>query len=389
MWGPYPSPAAVVNDGGRRIERVRRPSRRQLQRVADYAIPWGVGIFLVLVVLDEHDARGFADGLALLALALAVVQALALRWRRRRPEAATAVVLAAGLGYWLIVPEIVISVAGLFAIGSLAAARPPRVSLVGLLALVALTALNFATTTAEDTQFSMGLVVVAWALGEVLRSQRTALREETRRAVSEEQARIARELHDVIAHSVSVIVVQASAAVEVFDRRPDQARAALGSIERAGRDALGELRRLLGAVRPAGEGADPTAPQPGLDRLDELVAPLRASGLVVAVRREGTPRELPAGVELSAYRIVQEALTNALRHAHATRVDARVAYGDDAIEVEVRDDGRGAASGGGSGGHGLVGMRERAALLGGTLEAGPAPSGGYRVHARLPLEAAT
>jgi signal transduction histidine kinase len=138
--------------------------------------------------------------------------------------------------------------------------------------------------------------------------------------VGEEQARIARELHDVIAHSVSTIVVQTAAADDVFDTRPDQARAALRSIERAGRDPLGELRRLLSAVRP-GVGAEPTGPQPGLDRIEELVEPLRTSGLSVTVRQEGPATSLPAGVDLSAYRIVQEALTNTLRHARASRAE--------------------------------------------------------------------
>ena len=172
---------------------------------------------------------------------------------------------------------------GLFAIASLAAARPPRVSLVGLVALIALVSANLFTSTVEDAVFTMGLAIGAWALGEAARNRRVAIHEEARRAVSEEQARIARELHDVIAHSVSVIVVQAAAADDVFDARPDQARAALRSIERAGRDALAELRRLLSAVRPGADG--PSDPQPGLDRLDELAEPLRA-----AASGRGAPR---------------------------------------------------------------------------------------------------
>ena len=186
-----------------------------------------------------------------------------------------AVSLVAGLGFQLIVPEVVLPIAGLFAIQSLAATRPPRVSLPGLLGLEALVATNFFTATVGDTVFTMAVAVGAWALGEAARNRRVAIHEATRRAVSEEQARIARELHDVIAHSVSVIVVQAAAADDVFDERPDQARAALQTIERAGREALGELRRLLGAVRPDAAGG-PADPQPGLDRLDELAEPLRA-----------------------------------------------------------------------------------------------------------------
>jgi signal transduction histidine kinase len=247
------------------------------------------------------------------------------------------------------------------------------------------TSLNFFTTTDDDAVFALALAGGSWALGEAARNRRRAIREEARRAVGDEQARIARELHDVIAHSVSVIVVQASAAEDVFDTRPDQARAALRSIEQAGRDALRELRTLLGG--PPGD-PDPTHPQPGLARLDELAEPLRLGGLEVVVRREGEGPELPAGVDLSAYRIVQEALTNTLRHARATRAEVTVRFGDGAVELEIRDDGRGSPGALVNGaGQGLVGMRERAALLGGTLEAGPLPGGGYRVHARLPLEA--
>ncbi len=247
--------------------------------------------------------------------------------------------------------------------------------------------MNFFTTTVDDTVFAMVLAGGAWALGEAARNRRKAIDEGARRAVGDEQARIARELHDVIAHSVSVIVVQASAADDVFDTRPDQARAALRSIEQAGRDALRELRTLLAGDAPG--DPDPTRPQPGLARLDELAEPLRLAGLEVVVHREGEAPRLPAGVDLSAYRIVQEALTNTLRHARATRAEVTVRYGAGAVEVEVRDDGRGVplvADVNGAG-QGLVGMRERAALLGGTLEAGPLPGGGYRVHARLPLEA--
>ena len=314
------------------------------------------------------------------------MQGAALHWRRRHPERVTAIVLGAGLGYQLLVPEVVLPFAGFFAVGSLAAARPPRVSLFGLAGLVALSATNFFTATAGDTVFTMGLAVGAWALGEADRNRRAAYREEARRAVSEEQGRIARELHDVIAHSVSVIVVQAAAADHVFEDKPDQARAALRSIEAAGRDVQRELRRLVAIVRPSVQ-PEAAHPQPGLDRLDELAAPLRAAGLRVEVRSEGEARPLPAGVDLSAYRIVQEALTNTLRHARATRAEVTVRYSAEAVELNVLDDGRGAGTAAGDGGgYGLMGMRERAAMLGGTLEAGPLAGGGYRVRARLPLE---
>jgi signal transduction histidine kinase len=352
--------------------------------VADYAIPWSVGLFLVLVAMDEH-ATPTTWPLLALGVVLAAVQGAALRWRRRRPELVMAVTVVGGFAYYVVTPEVVLPIAGYFAIWSLAVARPPRVSLAGLLALEALAAANFFTATVDDTTFAMVLAAAVWALGEAARNRRVAIEEGARRAVGEEQARIARELHDVIAHSVSVIVVQASAADDVFDDRPDQARAALRSIERAGRDAMAELRRLLSAVRP-GAASGATQPQPGLDRLDELAEPLRAGGLTVVVRREGPTAPVPAGVDLSAYRIVQEALTNTLRHARATRAEVTVRFDSDALEVDVRDDGTATPSDdGGTVGHGLVGMRERASLLGGTLEAGPLPHGGYRVHARLPL----
>jgi signal transduction histidine kinase len=357
--------------------------RRTFARFADFAIPWGVGLLLVLTVFDEADKHDEPSAVLFAGLALVLVQAIALRWRRRQPERVMAVVLVTGLAFQLLYPQIVVPFPALFAVGSLAAVRPPRASLVWLAGVVALAATNFFTTTVEDTVFTMGLAVGAWALGEAARNRRVAIEEETQRAMAEEQARIARELHDVIAHSVSMIVVQAAAADDVFDERPDQAREALRSIEQAGRDAMAELRRLLSAVRP-GVQEEGTEPQPGLDRIDELAESLRAGGLQVAVRREGEPADLPAGLDLSAYRIVQEALTNTLRHARATRADVTLSYATDALELDIRDDGR-APAGNGTGGHGLVGMRERAALLGGELEAGPHPDGGYRVHARLPL----
>jgi signal transduction histidine kinase len=238
---------------------------------------------------------------------------------------------------------------------------------------------------------------VAWILGDRIGARRAYLRdleerareherereEHARRSAAEEQARIARELHDIITHNVSVMTVQAAAAGDVFETRPEQARKALGSIESTGREALTELRRLLGNVRTDGEG--PLSPLPGLSRLEELVAPVRATGLEVDLKVEGEPRELPAGVDLSAYRIVQEALTNTLKHAEASSVAVRVRYDADEVEVEVVDDGRGTRANGDERGHGIIGMRERAAVFGGELLVGPAPGRGFSVRARIPL----
>jgi signal transduction histidine kinase len=359
------------------------PRSNRWQRVADWAIPWGVGIFLLLVVLEDRDDPGNRDALDALGLVLAVAPAYALRYRRRYPERTLVVALAGTLGFVLLYPDVVIPVAGLFAIFALAALRPRAQSIPWLAALLAVTAVNLAVAKVDDSIFALALVVTAWALGESTRSRRVAISEESKRAVADEQARIARELHDVVAHSVSVIVVQAAAADDVFDERPDQARASLRAIESSGRDALGELRLLLNGVRPGTEH-DPHRPQPGLGDLDALIAPLRESGLEVSVRREGSG-PLPAGVDLSAYRIVQEALTNTLRHARATRADVVVTHRTDSVELDVRDDGIGAAANGEAGGHGLVGMHERAALLGGRVDTGPLAGGGYRVHAVLPV----
>lgn len=209
---------------------------------------------------------------------------------------------------------------------------------------------------------------------------------EARAAVAEERARIAREMHDVVAHSLSVMVVQAEAAEAMLDVDPERARRPLSAVQDTGRSALGELRRMLGVLRERDEAGAPLAPQPGLDGLDELVESIRAAGLLVSVRIDGEPRPLPPGVDLSAYRIVQEGLTNALKHAGPARAEVLVRYGDRELELRISDDGRGHDPSSNGGGHGLVGMRERVALYGGELEAGPRHGGGYRLRARLPLD---
>jgi signal transduction histidine kinase len=208
----------------------------------------------------------------------------------------------------------------------------------------------------------------------------------TRAAAAGERARIARELHDVISHSVSLIAVQAGAAGRVIDAQPAAARDALGTIERTARDTLGELRRLLGILREHDGGAELASP-PGLGRLDELVEQARTAGLAVDLRVAGAKRPLSPGVDLTAYRIVQEGLTNARKHAGKARAAVRIRYAAHEIEIEIVDDGRVPVARNGEGsGLGLVGMRERVALYGGRLEAGARDTGGYRVQAVLPLE---
>ena len=212
--------------------------------------------------------------------------------------------------------------------------------------------------------------------------------EEGRRRASEERLGFARELHDVLAHNISLINVQAGVALHLIDTQPEQARAALAAIKDASKETLRELRATLGVLRQVDEGA-PRAPAPSLARLDELVARLGAAGLTVRTRIEGTPVPLPAGVDLAAYRIVQEALTNVYRHAGAVTATVEVRYADDELVIQV-DNEASPTAGAGAGlpttGAGIAGMRERAESLGGELSAGPRPGGGFRVRARLPLD---
>jgi signal transduction histidine kinase len=206
------------------------------------------------------------------------------------------------------------------------------------------------------------------------------------RAASDERARIARELHDVVAHSVSVMVVQASGVRRLLNEDQTREREALMSVEQIGRQALSEMRRMLGVMRTDEERpAAALAPQPGLEHLDRLIEQVEEAGLPVTLHVEGSRLPLSPGIDLSAYRIVQEGLTNALKHAKGARADVFVRYGTDAVELEIADDGPGSSNGDGMG-HGLVGMRERVALYGGTLEAGPRPGGGYSLRAKLPVE---
>jgi signal transduction histidine kinase len=220
------------------------------------------------------------------------------------------------------------------------------------------------------------------AKGRAARAERER-EERARSAVTEERARIARELHDVVGHSVSVMTVQASAVRRLLRPEQQREREALLIVEQTGREALAEMRRMVGVLRRP-EEAPALAPQPSLEHLGKLVEQAREAGLPVDLRVEGEPLPLPAGLDLTAYRLVQEGLTNALKHARAERAQVLVRYSDGDIEVTISDDGRGAGSGDGSG-HGLVGMRERVAVYGGELEAGPRPEGGYRLRARLPL----
>jgi signal transduction histidine kinase len=241
-------------------------------------------------------------------------------------------------------------------------------------------ALPFAVVTA------VVMLLVRRVIGDRERRARIAERERdvaAREAVVEERARIARELHDVIAHHVSMIVVQAGAERRVLADGNASTREVLESVEQTGRGALTEMRRLLGMLR--GDANEPLEPQPGLDDVPTLVGQLREAGLPVELHVDGERRELPLGIELSAYRIVQEALTNALKHAGDARTTVHVRYDPDSLELEIADEGSGNGAQAAGGGHGLVGMRERVALFGGQFDARADPRGGFVVRVRLPV----
>jgi signal transduction histidine kinase len=367
------------------------------RRAIDIAIPAGV---LVLGVAEILTGSGYH--LRGLWIASVFVTAGVLVFRRRAPLVVMAVLLAliaAGsatdppqdASYWFF--------ATLVASYSLGAYASLRVGLAGL----GLVLVFFTVGAAIDGQTVGDVVFIAilfggtWIIGRLLESrtnQATQLRREAaiaeqereqraREAIAEERARIARELHDIVAHGVSTMVLQVGG---VRRRLTSEQRAELDvlmNVEETGRRSLVEMHRMLGIMRQADNG-NLLTPQPGLARLDDLADSMRAAGLPVEVTVEGDAVELPSGLDLSAYRIVQEALTNTLKHAGHARASVTVAYRPDALELDVTDDGRGGSNGAG-GGHGLVGMRERVALFDGSLETGARPEGGYRVHARLPL----
>lgn len=335
---------------------------------------------------------------------LGALTALPLVVRRSRPLAVFTITTLAWLGLALagvdtFAPGVAVAI---YTVAAYCERRVAvRAAIAGLVALLPI----YLATNGDKPGSAIPTVVflaAAWILGDNLRTRRAYLRElekkaerlereraeRDQRAAAEEQARIARELHDVIAHNVSVMVLQAAGGREVFDADPARARAALASIETTGREALAELRRLLGVAR-AGEDGASVAPQPGLSGLEALVEQVRAAGLTVELVFEGERHSVPAGIELSAYRVVQEALTNTLRHAFASRAWVFVRRTDHELELEVLDDGAGPSRTSSEVGRGLVGMRERVGLFGGELVAGPRPDGGFRIRARFPLREGT
>ncbi|WUI04005.1 sensor histidine kinase [Spirillospora sp. NBC_00431] len=339
----------------------------------------------------------------LLVLPVSAAGAAALYWRRRGPL----IVLGVALAVWAVTivgggeqGGLTVLIA-LYSVGRHAAVnRYVPVGIAVAVILLGIDGHDDAAPWLEVVLVGSLFMFGSWYVGRRLRlrAERAAqlLREQTaesRRILAEERTRIARELHDVVAHRVSLMTIQAGAAKAVAAQDLDGALQAMGAVEQAGRQALDELRHLLGVLRPETD-PDGLGPQPGLADLPRLLAQIRAAGVEVALVADGTPDGLPARVDLFAYRIVQEALTNVLKHAGpGARTEVRLGAGQSEIVVEVLDDGHGTAviagSGAvraGTGGHGLVGMRERALLLGGTVDARPRPGGGFRVVAHLPTE---
>jgi signal transduction histidine kinase len=372
-----------------------------------------VSMLALAFTWDECDADCDPGGLAVW---LVLATTVPLVWRRRHPLAVSLVTGMATAAYGFAhYPDLAmpIAVGGVVGMYSVAAWGSRRAALfaggVAVVVVVVVMSLPRADADVVDAAFvSLGLAG-AWVLGDRARVQRAltaglqerAVRlereraEEARRAVATERARIARELHDVVAHHVSMMVVQAEAGPVVVERDPARAAGAFEAIAATGRQALVEMRRLLGVLRGDGDGetAPSLAPQPGLAQVPSLVEQVGRAGLRVELVVEGPEAPLPAGVDLSAYRIVQEALTNAVKHGGPGRAEVLVRYGERELQLRIWDEGRPAGGGGpppeaGAGtapGRGLLGMQERVGLFGGELRAGSGPNGGFTVAARLPI----
>src|SRR5918994_1449170 len=326
-------------------------------------------VTIVSTVVEDHNDHGVrlsAFGWALLAL-----QLVPLVWRRRAPVVVLALSMGGAIAYGMArLPDPANMFAPALAVYSVAAHRPRSVSVPCALVVIVAAGLGVVfgdESDAADVSAGYFVGITSWMLGDIVRGQRERAAwldarrvDEAQRAAADERVRIARDLHDVAA-------------------RPDRAQAAMATVADTARSALGELRRLLGVLRSEAT----VTPQPDLAAVDDLVASVREAGLDVSLRTRGNGLPVAPVVGLTAYRVVQEALTNVLRHAHATRADVELAVGDTELIVTVSDDGRSGASVNGTG-HGLVGMRERVSMLGGHLDAGPRPEGGFRVRAQLP-----
>ncbi|MBD2895753.1 hypothetical protein amrb99_46920 [Actinomadura sp. RB99] len=368
--------------------------RRRARRVAGTVLAWcGAALYPGVLFLTFSPPRFPGEVAVLLSAGLT---ALVMALLRRRPLAAHGILLFA----WIVALMQTRSgtIAGLeilltdLAVGYIAAARERRISVPVAAVTCVLQVLSVLAWLSADAVLHVTVVLamaVTWMTGNSIRARRAhteMLREQaTAQAVAAERLRIARELHDMVAHSIGIIAIQAGVGGRVIGTQPVEARNALDAIEATSRDTLSGLRRMLTALRRDDPGAAPLGPAPGLADLDRLAAATMDAGVEVEVRRVGEPRPLPPDVDLSAYRIVQEAVTNVVRHAGTDRCRVTIDYRDEEVAVEIDDDGSGGVVGTG---YGIVGMRERVVLLRGDFTAGPRPGGGFRVAAKLPLPAA-
>jgi len=372
-----------------------RAFARARVRVTDGTLAFTV--FAVGLISAEQAHRSVWAGL------LTFLLALPLAWRRRAPVTVFLVIAVVAFAQWLANAVLLADVALLAALYTVAAARPQRAAVAGAFILeggAVLAAARWGESALATFAFLSGLVVAALVSGLYVRARRLyvgglverAARLEFERdqqallAAAAERARISREMHDVVAHSLAVVVALANGATAKLGRDPEQSREALESISELGRQALVDTRRLLSVLR-ADDGASALAPQPGIEEIADLVGRAAATGLAATLTVRGDPVGVPAGLALSAYRIVQEAITNAVKHAEAaTTVGVELTWTPRLLEIAVTDDGRGdRISADVAHGYGLAGMRERAALYGGTTTAGPGQEGGWTVNATIPI----
>jgi signal transduction histidine kinase len=372
----------------------------------DALVVVGLGISIAGATVGQGRTNG-PEGPMWVDIVLVLLIVTPLLARRRFPFGApltvgAAVVFATFVDHSLVPFDFVIFLTGCAAVFLLAQLPDTRQAVAGLALGVGVEAI----VVRNDPRGQMGqfifvslIFAIVWIVGftlgrksaEAEQARERALHAERERetqarlAVADERARIARELHDVVGHSVSVMTVQASGVRRLLRPEQEREREALLVVERTGREALAEMRRMVGVLRRP-EEAPALAPQPSLEHLERLVEQAREAGLPVELSIEGDAIDLPAGIDLTAYRLVQEGLTNAIKHAQANQAQVVVQYGDGQIELTITDNGRGVGSGDG-GGHGLVGMRERVSVYGGELDAGPQPGGGFRLRAKLPVTA--
>ncbi|MFE5039272.1 sensor histidine kinase [Streptomyces sp. NPDC056683] len=381
---------------------LRRLSPDALAALSWCAVPPYALVLYATMPQPLHPVFMSADVLRpapLSVLLLAVVMALPIGWASRRPPQVLGVVLAEvvtarafGVKSW---PLFLAAAVLVFYIAANRSRRTAGLALAATVVVWFADSLSFrsATATLRSLTGPSSLIIVmtafAWIVGSWIRLRQThteALRTQAaKQAVQDERLRIARELHDMVAHSIGVIAIQAGAASRVIETQPASAREALSAIEDTSRETLAGLRRMLVALREADSDHAESAPAPGLADVERLAATAADAGVRVEVRWSGTRRPLPPEIDLSAYRIIQESVTNVVRHAGAARCRVSVDYMEEELSIEVTDEGRGGAPTSVGSGYGLVGMRERVGLLHGQFSAGPRPEGGYRVAARLPV----